>query len=146
MDGKLSQNLMSLQDARGVTKLIFTILIEVATTMVFINPDKLSYVLKIFSSEEVTSSDLELAVQRFRAALDNSLGDSTLVLPCYTAYRKLFLLYADHPRPWPVNAAEQLLVDHWEAAELAATQSAFGINRYLGDADFEIRANQSFEK
>ena len=77
---------------------------------------------------------------RFRAALESSLGDEALVLPCYTVYRQLFLQYENHPRPWPVSGAEQLLADQWEAAELAATQAAFGVNRYLGDADFEIQA------
>lgn len=98
------------------------------------------YLLKIFSAEDVTATERELAVHRFRAMLDNTLGDAALVLPCYLAYRKLSLNYADHPRPWPVSASELLLAEQWEAAELAATQAAFGVNRYLGDADFEILA------
>ena len=40
------------------------------------------------------------------------------------------------PGPSP---AEQLLAEQWETAELAATHAAFGVNRYLGDADFEIQ-------
>jgi hypothetical protein len=98
-----------------------------------------AYLLKIFSAEDVTNTDRELAAQRFRAALEAALGDAALVLPCYHAYQKLFLRYCDHPRPWPVSSAELLLVEQWEAAELAATQAAFGVNRYLGDADFEIQ-------
>ena len=100
----------------------------------------MTYLLKIFSADEVSLAERESALLRFRAVLDEMLGDAALVLPIYTAYRRLFLLYADHPRPWPVSAAEQLLADEWEAAELAATQAAFGVNRYLGDADFEISA------
>jgi non-ribosomal peptide synthetase component F len=99
----------------------------------------LAYLLKIFSSEDVTGADRVLAVQRFRTALEAALGDAALVLPCYDAYQKLWLLYGDHPRPWPVSPAEQLLAEQWEAAELAATQAAFGPDRYLGDADFEIQ-------
>ena len=98
----------------------------------------MSYLLKIFSADEVTDSDRAIAVGRFRSALEATLGHASLVLPCYFAYQKLFQQYADHPRPWPITPAEQLLAEHWEAAELAATQAAFGVNRYLGDADFEI--------
>ena len=100
----------------------------------------MTYLLKIFSAEDVTHAERESAMLRFRAALEGSLGDEALVLPCYKVYRQLLLQYENHPRPWPVSAAEQLLADQWEAAELAATQAAFGVNRYLGDADFEIQA------
>ena len=100
----------------------------------------MTYHLKIFSADDVTEIERELAVRRFRAALEEELGDASLVLPCYNAYQKLFQQYGDHPRPWPITPAEQLLAEQWEAAELAATQAAFGVNRYLGDADFELRA------
>ena len=100
----------------------------------------MTYLLKIFSAEDVTAVERELAMQRFRTVLDDALGDASLVLPSYLAYRRLFLQYADHPRPWPVTSSELLLAEQWEAAELAATQAAFGVNRYLGDADFEIVA------
>jgi len=98
------------------------------------------YLLKIFTADEVTDAQRELAVKRFRTALDDALGDERLVLPCYQAYLKLFQQYSDHPRPWPISSAEQILAEQWEAAELAATQAAFGVHRYLGDADFEIQA------
>ena len=103
----------------------------------------MAYLLKIFSADDVTETERASAIQRFRAALEDTLGDASLVLPCFTAYQKLFQQYGDHPRPWPVTAAEQLLAEQWEAAELAATQAAFGVNRYLGDADFEIQAMPS---
>ncbi len=99
----------------------------------------MDYLLKIFSADDVTEAERGVAIQRFRSALEEALGDASLVLPCYHAYRKLFQQYADHPRPWPVTPAEQLLAEQWEAAELAATHAAFGVNRYLGDADFEIQ-------
>ena len=102
----------------------------------------MSYTLKIFTADEVTDAERELAVNRFRAALENALGNELLVLPCYQAYLKLFQQYNEHPRPWPVSEAEKILVGHWEAAELAATQAAFGLQRYLGDADFEIQASR----
>ena len=98
------------------------------------------YLLKIFSADDVTAIERSQAEKRFRTALEDALGDAALVLPCYHAYRKLFLEHGDHPRPWPITPDEQLLAERWEAAELAATQAAFGVNRYLGDADFEIQA------
>ena len=100
----------------------------------------MAYLLKIFTADDVTAAEREQAVLRFRAALESALGDAALVLPCYNIYRKLALQYADYPRPWPVSADELLLAEQWEAAELVATQAAFGVNRYLGDADFEIQA------
>ena len=96
------------------------------------------YQLKIFSAGDVTTAERELAVHRFRAALEDALGDASLVWPCYHTYQKLFELHGDQPRPWSVTPAEKLLSEQWEAAELAATHAAFGIHRYLGDADFEI--------
>ena len=99
----------------------------------------MDYLLKIFSADDVTEAERDVAIQRFRSALEEALGDASLVLPCYHAYQKLFQQHADHPRPWPITPSEQLLAEQWEAAELAATHAAFGVNRYLGDADFEIQ-------
>ncbi len=101
----------------------------------------MTYHLKIFTADDVTETERELAMRRFRSALEELLGDASLVLPCYYAYQKLFQLHGEHPRPWPITPAEQLLAEQWEAAELAATHAAFGVNRYLGDADFEIQAS-----
>ena len=100
----------------------------------------MTYHLKIFTAEDVSDAERAAAVQRFRFALDNALGDAALVLPTYRVYSRLLLAHGDAERPWPVSNDEQLLVDRWEQAELAATQAAFGIDRYLGDADFELGA------
>jgi hypothetical protein len=100
------------------------------------------YLLKIFSADDVTDGAREQAKKRFCAALEAALGDAVLVWPCYQAYQKLFEQYGDQPRPWPVTPAELLLAEQWEAAELAATHAAFGVDRYLGDADYEITAMQ----
>lgn len=98
----------------------------------------MSYTLRIFASEEITEADRDQAVQRFRMALESSLGSEDLVMPVYQAYQKLVRIHGDHSRLWPITPAEQEIVDQWEAAELMATQAAFGVNRYLGDADFEL--------
>ena len=100
----------------------------------------MTYQLKIFTAEEVSDAERAAAVQRFRFALDGALGDAALVLPIYSVYSRLLLAHGDAERPWPVSPDEQLLIDQWEQAELAATQAAFGVNRYLGDADFELSA------
>lgn len=98
----------------------------------------MSYTVRIFTSEDIDETHREQAVQRFKAALEDSLGDAGLVAPVYRIWLKLSQAYGDHPRPWPISDAEQLLADQWEAAELAATQAAFGVNRYMGDAYFEL--------
>lgn len=98
----------------------------------------MAYSLKIFTAEDVTEPECALAEKRFRAALDAALGSAAMVLPVYGVYTRLVMLHGDAERPWPITADEQLLVDNWEAAELAAKEAAFGVNRYLGDADFEL--------
>ena len=100
----------------------------------------MTFTVKIFCADDVSEAQRELAAERFRVALQQTLGDANLVWPCYSAYLRLFQQYGDHSRPWPVTSAEQVLIDQWEAAELAATQAAFGKHRYLGDAHFEIFA------
>ncbi len=100
----------------------------------------MGYTLKIFAPEDVTQAERQNAEKRFRAALENSLGDESLVLPVYQTYLRLLQTHGDNPRPWPITPAEQLLADQWEAAELAATQAAFGVHRYMGDAHFELGA------
>ena len=98
----------------------------------------MTYSLKIFTADDVTSGERELAIRRFRAALDEVLGSASFVLPTYRAYSRLLLAHGDAERPWPISTDEQTVVEQWEAAELAATVAAFGANRYLGDADFEL--------
>ncbi|MDO9403078.1 MAG: hypothetical protein Q7T87_03505 [Polaromonas sp.] len=96
------------------------------------------YTIKIFASEDVPQAERLQAAERFRAALETELGDAALVAPVYRAYLRLYQVWSDHERPWPVTPEEQLLAGQWEAAELAATQAAFGENRYMGDAHYEI--------
>ena len=98
----------------------------------------MTYSLKIFTADDVTPVEREQAIKRFRAALDGALGSAAMVLPIYRVYTRLLLGHGDAERPWPISSDEQTVVDQWEAAELAATVAAFGVNRYLGDADFEL--------
>jgi hypothetical protein len=96
------------------------------------------YTVKIFHSEDISDAERADAVQRFRTALDESLGDASLVAPVYRAYLRLLQAHGEHARPWDLTPAEQVLADQWEAAELAATRAAFGAERYMGDAHFEL--------
>jgi hypothetical protein len=98
------------------------------------------YTVKIFHAEDVGDAEREAAAQRFRVALDASLGDASLVLPVYHAYLRLLQSHGEQARPWDLTPAEQLLAQQWEAAELAATRAAFGPERYMGDAHFELAA------
>ena len=100
----------------------------------------MTYKLKLFTPDDVSEDQRQLAEKRFRDALENSIGDASLVLPVYQAYLRLLKTHGDSARPWPITPAEQLLTDQWEAAELAATHAAFGLHRYMGDAHFELGA------
>lgn len=101
------------------------------------------YTVRIFHSEDVCDTERASAAQRFRGALEASLGDASLVAPVYRAYLRLLQIHGEQNRPWDLAPAEQLLADQWEAAELAATQAAFGAERYMGDAHFELEIQDS---
>ena len=100
------------------------------------------YSVRIFHSEEVSDAERVAAVQRFRTALEASLGDASLVMPVHDAYQRLLHSHGEQARPWDISPAEQVLADQWEAAELAATQAALGADRYMGDAQFELQGEQ----
>lgn len=98
----------------------------------------MSYTLRIFHTDEVSDAERQAAAQRFRFALEETLGDASLVVPMYRAWSRLLLAHQGQERPWDLSSDEQLVADQWEAAELAATQAAFGTERYLGDAHYEL--------
>ena len=100
----------------------------------------MSYTLKLYAFEDVSDRERQAAEQRFRKALDATLGDAGLVLPVYRAYRRIVATYGDAPAPDTLTDAEQQVFDQWQAAESAAVTAAFGPNRYMGEAHFEIQA------
>lgn len=79
------------------------------------------------------------AEARFRRALEEALGDPDLVAPVYAAYLRIVGAYGEEPEPDTLTDAEQAIFDQWRAAESAAVAAAFGPNRYMGDAMYEIR-------
>lgn len=93
----------------------------------------------ILYEADVPESERREAQQRFRRALEDTLGDAMLVAPVYAAYLRIVGTYGDTPDPDSLTDAERAIFDQWQAAETAAVAAAFGPNRYMGDAMYEIR-------
>lgn len=99
----------------------------------------MSYTLKLYASEDASPEQLQAAEQRFRQALEASLGDESLVAPVYAAYRRIVATYGETPAEDVLSPGELEIFSQWQAAESAALTAALGPNRYMGDAQFEIR-------
>ena len=98
----------------------------------------MTYSLRLFAFEDASPEQLQAAERRFRQALDETLGDASLVAPVYQAYRRIVEVYGEAPAPDTLTDAEQQVFDQWQAAESAALTAALGPQRYMGDAQFEI--------
>ena len=98
----------------------------------------MSYRLKLYAFEEASDLDKQAAERRFRQALEDALGDVSLVFPIYSAYRQIVAAYGEAPGPDVLSEAQQQVFDHWQAAEVAAVTAAFGPHRYLEEGYFEI--------
>ena len=72
--------------------------------------------------------------------MNEALGDAALVLPVFTMYRRLVALHGDTPSADALSTEELELFTQWQAAESAALTAALGPHRYMGDAEFDIRA------
>ena len=93
----------------------------------------------ILYEADVTEAQRREAERRFRDALEDSLGDPVLVAPVYQAYLRIVSSYGDSPSPDALTDAERAIFEQWQAAETAGVAAAFGPNRYMGDAMYEIR-------
>ena len=101
----------------------------------------MSYTLRLYAFEEDVSPEaLRAAEQRFRTALDDALGDASLVAPVYAAYKRLVAIYGETPAQDVLSADELEIFSQWQAAESAAMTAALGPHRYMGDAQFDIRS------
>lgn len=98
----------------------------------------MSYSVTLYEAD-VSPAERRDAEARFRHALEETLGDEQLVAPVYAAYLRIVGAYGDAPAPDTLTDAEQAIFDQWQAAETAAVHAAFGPNRYMGDAMYEIR-------
>ena len=99
----------------------------------------MSYRLRLYAYEDATPEQVRAAEQRFRQALDESLGDESLVAPVYVAYTKLVAIYGESPAEDVLSPEQQQIFTQWQAAESAAMTAALGPDRYMGEAQFEIR-------
>jgi len=100
----------------------------------------MSYSVRLYAYEDVSDEEKRQAERRFSKALNEALGDASLVLPVYTVYRRLVALHGDTPSADALSTEELELFTQWQAAESAALTAALGPHRYMGDAEFDIRA------
>jgi hypothetical protein len=98
----------------------------------------MTYTLILYEAD-ASEAQRRDAERRFRDALEQTLGDAALVVPVYTAYLRIVETYGEAPLPDSLTEAERAIFDQWQAAETAAVAAAFGPNRYMGDALYEIR-------
>ena len=98
----------------------------------------MSYSLKLYDADGASQAQHRDAEQRFRQALEQTLGDESLVGPVYAAYLRIVGAYSDNPDLESLSDAERAIFEQWQAAETAAVAAAFGPNRYMGDAMYEI--------
>lgn len=98
----------------------------------------MSYSVRLYAPEDVSSDELQAAQQRFKAALEAMLGDASLVAPVYAAYLKIVAAHGETPSQDALSPGELEIFSQWQAAESAAITAALGPNRYMGDAQFEI--------
>ncbi|ABM37102.1 hypothetical protein [Polaromonas naphthalenivorans] len=99
----------------------------------------MSYTVKLYAFEDASPAQLQAAEQRFRQALEAALGDESLVAPVHAAYRRIVAIYGETPADDVLSPEELEIFSQWQAAESAALTAALGPNRYMGDAQFEIR-------
>jgi hypothetical protein len=99
----------------------------------------MTYSLVLYDAEGASDAQRREAEQRFCFALESTLGDAVLVAPVYRAYLRIIAEHGESPAPDALTDAERAIFDQWQAAETAAVAAAFGPNRYMGDAMYEIR-------
>jgi len=103
----------------------------------------MSYTVKLYAwadeAADASPARVNAAIERFKTALNNSLGDAALVLPVYAAFTRIVGTYGDDPSEDALSPGEWAIFTQWRAAETAALAAALGSDRYMGDAQFEIR-------
>ncbi len=97
------------------------------------------YTVKLFDAEGASEAQHREAERRFRRALEDTLGDASLVLPVYQAYLRIVAAYGELPAPEVLTDAEREIVQQWQAAEAAAVTAVFGPLRNMGDGMYELR-------
>jgi hypothetical protein len=98
----------------------------------------MTYTVTLFDTDGVSDQQRREAEQRFRRALEETLGDASMVAPVYAAYLQIVATYGEAPPPDALTGAEREIFEQWQAAETAAVTATFGPHRYMGDAMYEI--------
>ncbi|MDB5846287.1 MAG: hypothetical protein JWP29_39 [Rhodoferax sp.] len=98
----------------------------------------MTYHLRLEAGDDISDQQRRDAEKRFRHALEESLGDAALVAPMYAAYLRIVGVYGDDPASDALSDAEREILTQWQTAESAAITAAFGPNRYMDEARFEI--------
>lgn len=97
-----------------------------------------TYTLTLEAGDGISDTQRREAELRFRQALEDALGDAALVPPMYAAYLRIAAVHGDEPAPQALTDAEREVLTQWQEAESAAITAAFGPNRYMDQARFEI--------
>lgn len=99
----------------------------------------MNYTVKLFDAEGESETRHRQAEQRFKQALEETLGDASLVVPVYQAWLRIVAEYGEQPDAAALTDAEREIVAQWQAAETAAVTAVFGPLRSMGDGMYEIR-------
>lgn len=67
----------------------------------------MNYTVKLFDAEGESEPRHREAVSRFRRALEDTLGDASLVLPVYLAYQRIAAAYGEQPDVAALTDAER---------------------------------------
>jgi hypothetical protein len=110
---------------------------------------EMTYTVKLFNTNGDSDGDagpgLCAAQRRFQQVLEATLGDSSLVLPVYEAYRRIAAAYGDPPAVEALTDAEREIVQQWQEAESAAITAVYGPMRGMGDGFYELVALAEIE-
>lgn len=98
----------------------------------------MSYLLRLFVSDDTTPAQRQAAERLFCRALETSLGDASLVAPVYSAYQQLAARHGETPDMEALTVEERLVFETWQLAEGAALHAVFGPHRHLDEGGYEI--------
>ena len=98
----------------------------------------MTYVLKLYVSDDTTSAQREAAHRLFCDALEGALGGAELVWPMYVTHRSIVQQYGEAPDEDDLNAEQRLIFDAWQQAEAAALEAVFGPYRNLDEGGYDI--------
>lgn len=101
-------------------------------------PSTALYRVRLCGSDDSSPEQRRAAEQRFRATLDEALGDPALVWPVYQAWQRIAAVHGEQPDLAAMTEAERELAEQWMAAESEALSAALGKHRYMGDAQMDI--------